>query len=142
MTIEEKLDWVLDKVGQGGFYPYREKGSHMEIIKVINELYGLDGNTHPDFHKCLHEWEQLEKILFDDDKLVESDLYKYWVLTVKGKMFEGYVNRKNRFISEDVRKKNMEDQLRTLSFWVAVGTVGLLIWGIVQYILEKYCCCH
>ena len=136
MTIEEKLDWILDKVRQGGFYPYREKGSHMEIIKVINELYGLNGNTHPDFHKCIHEWEQLEKILFDDDKLVESDLYKYWVLTVKGKMFEGYVRRKKR--------QSVSITLQSVQTWaIAVGTslAGLYaLFQLLSMLLKNFHC--
>src|ERR1039457_6401490 len=95
MTVEEKLDWILKKVKDGNFYPYEQSNKPNKFYQLIHELYGVTmSKDRQEFSRCEHEWFQLVNVLFENDKLIEENTYKYWVLTVKGQMFEGYVNRK------------------------------------------------
>jgi len=53
----------------------------------------------------------------------------------------GYLEQFNDGISENNRMKALEDHNRRLSFWVAFGTVGLLVFEIVKFCFEHYYSC-
>lgn len=71
-----------------------------------------------------------------------------WIISLKGKLFMaeegGYVGRFNLQSSENRRLKATEARSMWLSFWVAFGTMGLLIWAVFSFGVDHHWwfCCH
>ena len=114
MTIEEKLDWIFEKIKSEGYIDI--KNEH----KFINELYE---RKYPitDWKKNMEyetEWEQLLSKLFEDELIAnESVDFTPYVLTLKGKVFEGYVKEK--------RWKNVKRWTNVLN--IIVATIAVLV---------------
>jgi hypothetical protein len=122
MTIEEKLDWILDKLRTGEYYKKEEQYIMKELYPVITPI---------DFKLRLEydtEWTQLINKLYEDGLIDENTAdFKPFVLTLKGKMFRGYVRQK--------QNENLKYYLRIahlvilLLATVAAGYYGLFeIW--------------
>ena len=78
-------------------------------------------------------------IFLDGHKDVLDEYRKRTVITAKGTYFhltEGYQNRLQNEIKVRKSKERYENQIRILSFWVALGTVGLVIVEIVRLLIE------
>ena len=91
MSIEEKLDWILDKLRTGEYYKKEEQ-------QIIKELYPVVMPI--DFKLRLEyetEWVHLINKLSEDGLITDETAdFKPFVLTLKGKMFIGYVRSKRR----------------------------------------------
>jgi hypothetical protein len=69
-----------------------------------------------------------------------------WAITAEGQIFideeGGYVGLLNAQTFENRRMTSMETRSTLLSAFVALGTVGLLIFELVKFYFEHHCFCH
>lgn len=84
---------------------------------------------------------------------VNMDDISYYVLTFEGEFFQytgGYSEEKK--VSDDratwtdsllVNGEQNQRRLNTLTFWLCVGTIGLVLFEITKFVLQHYCfVCH
>ncbi len=116
IPVEEKLDIVLDRV----------KNLKSISIQDITNCFTCN----------IMEYESLINHLENTDGLIKNDVLdtkdrKIYGLTVKGMLFEGYVNRK--------KKEARTETLQMLAIWVtAIGTGLSGLYVLAKFILWLY----
>lgn len=171
--ILQHLDWVLDFHREYEIYWHptlqdkdgntihssEEFENDMKIYRArIAELAMKISKEEKTWTKYLIE---LYGIL-EEEKLVIYEKQRHHI-TLKGRMFEGFVNRQNRFQNEKERMKLLEERTRVnavktlilnrrtvvltnrsviLTCVLVGGTILLLIWDFVKWYLDKYSVQH
>ncbi len=120
-SIEWKLDWLLNKIENGEYDLAKkddETGREIEGA-FLKKLYKYPVPINYIMYDARHEYDQLmDKIVLQDELAEEHDAYfgKY-TLTIKGKIFSGYVNER--------RKERINKYVS-----IATGTFALIATGI------------
>jgi len=94
-SIEWKMDWLLKKIENGEYdLAKKDKETGREIEGAfLKKLYKYPVPINHVLYDARHEYDQLmDKIIFEDKLAEEHQAYfgKY-TLTIKGKLFKGYV---------------------------------------------------
>lgn len=135
MTIEQKLDWLLDKARKGELdlgKTNNEKG-FVNDQYFMQELYGFHPPGTKEAIASDTEWEQLKDKLFEDE-LLEEDYMGNYVLSLKGKIFEGYVKAKIRSDAESMRVESLENNQKVYANRMTYLTIILAAGGMIAAI--------
>jgi hypothetical protein len=99
-SIEWKMDWLLDKIENGEYVLGKkddETGLETEGA-FLKKLYKYPVPTNYKLYDARHEYNQLMDKIVHQDELAElhSAYFGKYTLTIKGRIFRGYVNEKNK----------------------------------------------
>ena len=107
-------------------YPKDIKLTESERDKIIDKLFR-------------DKYIDMSMLLSNVGASAETSHYK---INIDGEFFAeggGYSKQLERTNLDDKDRKTMANNMWWATFWLAVGTVGLLVWEIVKYFLSCHC---
>lgn len=133
--IDYCLDKILLQLYENRLTPENRKS--FDVDKILQEL---ELSTHEEFKSLVDILVADKYALFLDGYKDVLEHYKNkTVITVKGTYFYeqgGYLGEKNRKTSKKNRIQKQDEQIRLLTLFLAIGSIGVLIIEAVKFLLD------